>query len=232
MGEPVQLLDEVGSEAGPASPPRRRRRTRSDVETRIHEAARALFAERGYQATTTREIARRADVSETLLFRYHGDKASLFQSVVIQPFHQLMDEFVTTHEGAATDSTLAGARLFTRRVYELFESNAGLFRALLGEARPSGGDSPYPLAGLAPFFARSVAQVEERWRNAERQAPYDLMIGTRLGFGMIAASVLLGEHLFFDASPDREAVISALEHIVVTAISGPPSIDGAGAIHY
>lgn len=59
------------------------------MEQRIRDAARHLFAERGYGGTTTREIARLADVSETLLFRYYGDKAGLLNEVVIAPFHAL-----------------------------------------------------------------------------------------------------------------------------------------------
>src|SRR5690349_19154292 len=98
---------------------RRRRRTREDVTQRICDAARQLFAERGYGSTTTREIARLADVSETLLFRYYGDKATLFNGVVIAPFQQLMDEFVEAHPDPAADlDREADTRRFTRHVYE------------------------------------------------------------------------------------------------------------------
>src|SRR6218665_1434156 len=71
------IADDVSSPLTEGETPglmRRRRRTRADVEQRICDAARQLFAERGYAGTATREIARQADVSETLLFRYYGDK--------------------------------------------------------------------------------------------------------------------------------------------------------------
>lgn len=38
-----------------------------------------LFAERGYEAMTTQEIARRADVNEATLFRRYGSKANLLK---------------------------------------------------------------------------------------------------------------------------------------------------------
>ena len=54
----------------------------------LHEAAREVFAERGYGATT-REIAARAGVSHDLLFRYFDTKESLFFQTIVAP---LLDE--------------------------------------------------------------------------------------------------------------------------------------------
>ena len=200
---------------------RRRRRSREDVAGRIVDAARRLFAERGYSATTTKEIARLADVSETLLFRYHGDKAALFDAVVIQPFQRLMDEFVAQFPDPTGPGAREASRAFTRQVYELFEANEGLFRALLNERLPSSDDMPRPLAGLDPFFRAAVAQVAQRYRAAGIEPPLDLAIGVRIGMGMIASSVLLRDHLFPQSPPDRAALIQALEHVVLQGLSGP-----------
>lgn len=211
------ILGPQPSPGGLESPaPRRRRRTREDVTQRICEAARALFAERGYAATTTREIARRADVSETLLFRYYGDKAALFGEVVTGPFLQLMEEFIATRPDAgAMESEKAAARLFTRHVYELFEGSEGIFRALMAGPSPQGADAGAPtLEGLTLFFEQAVAQAERRFAKAGRVPPIDLRIGVRLGLGMIASSVLLRDALFADGAPDRDALINALEHMV------------------
>ncbi|SOD73348.1 TetR family transcriptional regulator [Jatrophihabitans sp. GAS493] len=71
-----------------ASPPSRnitdghaaspRRRDAADSKRRLLEAARALFAERGYDRTTVREIGRRADVDPTMIARYFGGKSALY----------------------------------------------------------------------------------------------------------------------------------------------------------
>ena len=47
---------------------------RDDVRGRLQEAAWALYAERGYDRTTTAEIAARAGVTERTFFRYFPDK--------------------------------------------------------------------------------------------------------------------------------------------------------------
>ncbi len=42
----------------------------------------AVFAEHGYRATTTQEIAKRAGVNEVTLFRRYGDKATLINTAL------------------------------------------------------------------------------------------------------------------------------------------------------
>lgn len=57
-------------------------RDRKKARTRlaIEDAALELFAERGYEATTVDDIAERADVSVTTLFRYFPTKAEIVLS--------------------------------------------------------------------------------------------------------------------------------------------------------
>lgn len=65
----------------------KRERTRAA----LLRAAFELFAERGYDATTTRQIAERAGVTEMTLFRHFPGKASL---VVDDPYDPLIAEAV------------------------------------------------------------------------------------------------------------------------------------------
>jgi AcrR family transcriptional regulator len=51
---------------------------KSDISARIIHAAVALFSRQGYHGTTTREIARLADVSEVTVFRYFEHKEDIF----------------------------------------------------------------------------------------------------------------------------------------------------------
>jgi AcrR family transcriptional regulator len=59
------------------TPPRQlalQRRTGTDVRRRLLDTAEALFAERGYGATTTREIALRAGIGRRMLSYYFASK--------------------------------------------------------------------------------------------------------------------------------------------------------------
>jgi AcrR family transcriptional regulator len=54
----------------------------SDVPSRIIQAATALFSRQGFHGTSTREIARLADVSEVTMFRYFEHKDEIFWSAL------------------------------------------------------------------------------------------------------------------------------------------------------
>ncbi|MFF2900023.1 TetR/AcrR family transcriptional regulator [Streptomyces sp. NPDC057966] len=69
-------------ETASAPPPEERRRDAAATRRRLLEAARDLFAERGYEGATVRVIAARAGVNQALLFRYFGSKRGLLTEVV------------------------------------------------------------------------------------------------------------------------------------------------------
>jgi AcrR family transcriptional regulator len=59
-----------------------RKRDRAAKQLALMQAAKTLFARRGYDATTTREIAAHAGCAEGLIHRYFNGKAGLFLGVV------------------------------------------------------------------------------------------------------------------------------------------------------
>lgn len=62
---------------------------KTDVPSRIIRAAVALFSRQGYHGTSTRDIARLADVSEVTLFRYFERKEDVFWAALASCFDTL-----------------------------------------------------------------------------------------------------------------------------------------------
>lgn len=62
-----------------------RRHDAAATRQALLDAAIELFAERGYDRTTVRDIATRAGVNQALLFRYFGSKEALFAVVTRTP---------------------------------------------------------------------------------------------------------------------------------------------------
>jgi AcrR family transcriptional regulator len=62
---------------------------KTDVPSRITRAAVALFSRQGYHGTSTRDIARLADVSEVTLFRYFEHKEDIFWAALAYSFDTL-----------------------------------------------------------------------------------------------------------------------------------------------
>lgn len=67
----------LASDQSPSHP-----RNADATRARILEAAQQAFSETGYSHTGIREIARRAGISSTLLLRYFGSKAGLFEAAL------------------------------------------------------------------------------------------------------------------------------------------------------
>lgn len=90
-----------------AGEPRLNRRQAAKIRTRqkVLDAARALFAERGYEPATIRDIAKGAGMSTGAVFANFQDKAELFEAVLSEDMAKLA---VTLKAAAAAEATLRG----------------------------------------------------------------------------------------------------------------------------
>src|ERR1700710_2377650 len=79
---------------------------RAKSARRILEAARAEFAEHGFDAATIRAIAARAEVDPSLVMQHHGSKKALFRSAVQLDITGPAQ--VQTHLQDVVDERLAG----------------------------------------------------------------------------------------------------------------------------
>jgi AcrR family transcriptional regulator len=90
-----------------ADTPRLNRRQAAKVRTRqkVLDAARTLFAERGYEPATIRDIAKGAGMSTGAVFANFQDKAELFEAVLSEDLAQLAEKLKAA---AAAESTARG----------------------------------------------------------------------------------------------------------------------------
>ena len=140
--------------------------TPQDSATKILDAASGLFAERGYQATTTRMIAEASGLNEVTIFRSFTNKQGVLAAVVgrvasRQPGNALADlETVPVREAVRqlaqreVANGLADGGLMTRLA---FEAGTVPEVAELFAGGPQGN-----LAAMAGFFAARQAAGELR----------------------------------------------------------------------
>ncbi|MFC4616291.1 TetR/AcrR family transcriptional regulator [Cellulomonas algicola] len=151
----MQSAPDVDPGAEPAQTPRPRGRRPAGEDTRgaIVAAARAEFAEKGFDAASVRSVARRAGVDPALVRHYFGDKASLFAAGVIP---QGVDPGRTAAAMVAGGLDGLGERLL-RTVVGVWDSDGGAtFRAVFS-ALGSDGVPPHVIMG---YVGREVfAQV-------------------------------------------------------------------------
>lgn len=72
-----------------------KRPTMTNKQVQIIEAAVFLFCEKGYAATSTREIATRAQVSEGTIFSQYATKKELFLTIMEMMLDNILVPFVT-----------------------------------------------------------------------------------------------------------------------------------------
>ena len=94
------------------SAPRTAGRRPGNVDTRgeIVEAAKRVFAAKGYDGASLRAVAREADVDPALVHHYFDGKASLFVAAMALPFDP---RSVQQHERPSPPGTSAGVAVIT-----------------------------------------------------------------------------------------------------------------------
>jgi AcrR family transcriptional regulator len=104
----------------------------SETQTRILQAAKHLFARRGYDATTTRDLAQAAGVAEGTIFRHFENKKAILVEVATQGWIELLTDLLT--ELSEMGSYKAIAQVMRRRMLKLHESE-DLLRVCFMEAQ-------------------------------------------------------------------------------------------------
>jgi AcrR family transcriptional regulator len=69
------------------APPQKKTRNAVQTRARILAAAQDAFAKYGYAGVGIREIAKNAGVASSLLLRYFGSKAELFEEALVNAFY-------------------------------------------------------------------------------------------------------------------------------------------------
>lgn len=106
----------------------------AQTERRILDAAEALFAERGFEAASLREIARAAGIRQPGLYNYFESKEALYSAVLdraLAPLSDAIDRFLLRAAPDELHSTLAG--VMTDLLLEHPKISALFQRALQGD---------------------------------------------------------------------------------------------------
>lgn len=116
----------------PPTPLGRRERKKMETRARISEAAFALFAERGYEATTVEAIAERADVAKGTVFNYFPQKRAFLSAIADAWSRRITDELGPVHTW--TGNSLEQFKRVARLSAELGARHRELARLVIFES--------------------------------------------------------------------------------------------------
>ena len=132
-----------------------RQRRKQARPQELLDAALAVFAEKGYAAARTEEVARHAGVSKGTLYLYYPSKEELFKAVVRHNLASLIEqgeELAARHEGSSSDLLSQLLHAWWERLANT--SAAGIHKIVLAEVRN------FP--ELAQFYADEVIIPADR----------------------------------------------------------------------
>lgn len=125
-------------------------------EAAIIDAARRVFAERGYHGTTMRDIAAAAGVATGTLYLYFASKEALYEALLVKLTTMVLDAIVRARGGRP--DVLSKLEASITAAVTVFATNADLARIVLVQA-----------AGADPSFEDRLAQVHRTLASFVRQ---------------------------------------------------------------
>lgn len=196
------------------------RRAEHSAATRaaLIRVARRMFAERGYAATSTEEVVRRARVTRGALYYYFRDKRDLFLAVLDEEQKKLAAK---ANEAAAAkqdpwDAMAAGSNAFFDACLDPAVQQIVLIDApaVLGPKRWREADQSYYLATTKTAIEAAIAMGV-----AEKQ-PVDAL--AHIILGALNEAAMLIAHAD-DKAVARREVSSVVERLFAGLRGNPPS---------
>lgn len=197
------------------------RRNPIELRALALEAAEQVFAERGYAGATSRELARAAGVSESVLYRHFGSKGRLFTEAVLSPFLRFLDTFsdVSARYLSEPLPTETMARLFVSGLIDQLTVHRQALRTFLAASEDI--DVPAKTtfqAALNNVFVRlgNVIAVEQGARGKPTRVLGPEM-DVRAAVGMFIALVVLDDWMFppGDDRPSRDQLVDHLTSLLM-----------------
>lgn len=114
---------------------------------KILKAAKKLFSENGYSETSTRKIAKEAQVNEVTIFRIFGTKSKLLQSLIANFAYE--GNIIEKIDKEITGNIREDLYIFAHVYYQFLENNINLYKIQIKEIGEKG-----------ETFSNSVAYVQ------------------------------------------------------------------------
>lgn len=195
--------------------------TQVQRRAQLASKAREAFLEGGYRATTTKDLARAAGVSEALIVKHFGSKEELFRRSMVDPLLEML-------RGAVQQPVPVGPSIieqrqnlhdFLYRWAKIVREEGPLFWAVLREAR----DFP-EIGEIALLFRSHIEAVADRLALATDRSEYrrfDTWIAACIGLAAGTAAGMVGG--------DMESFVTELVDIVYEGVLSGEGRQALGA---
>lgn len=200
------------------------RRGTEEVRSLLLAAASELFAAKGFDATTTKEICARSGVSEPVLFKNFGSKAGLFDAAVVAPFAGVVERYEASWRQQAL-STEARVEGFVRDLFDLAQQNKVLLLSSMLRRNINGRN---PDGDILDHVADAFQAMQKAPELREPAGEYgiDTPVSIAASAGMVVGVAVLDDMLFSTGTrrPGRKRLIAELTNMILHGVAhrSPP----------
>lgn len=178
------------------------------------EVGRAVFAEKGFEASSIEEIASRAKVSKPIVYEHFTSKEGLYAVVVDREVRELVDRITASLEAVHPRTRVYQAAL---AFLTYIEQEPDGFRILVR-------DSPVASSSgtLASVIGDLATQVEFILRDEFKKRGFDPKLGPLYSQALVGMVALVGQWWLEAGQPKKDVVAS---HLVNLAWNGLAALE-------
>ncbi len=187
-----------------------RERNKQQKYERIKQAAWELFREKGFEATTTREIAERAEVGNGTLFLYVTDKYQLLQVVFGDALDRKTEAIFENFPDG--DSLLDELMMIFGQLFDLYAQEMSLAREFIKELYRGEVRATYTSTSTVEFIRRLAGRIERAQARGQIAPGSDTFQAAGNFFALYFFALMLWLGGWVDSPATRDARLrSALE---------------------
>ncbi|GAA3631893.1 TetR family transcriptional regulator [Lentzea atacamensis] len=189
--------------------------TGKERREQLLDVSRALFAEKGFEATSIEEIAHRASVSKPVVYEHFGGKEGIYAVVVDREMQRLMDQIVEALDGGSHPRELLEKAACA--LLDYIEGSTDGFRILVRDS---------PVASSSGTFSSLLndiaSQVEHILGVHFAKQGYDRKLAALYAQALVGMVALTGQWWLEVRKPKKDEVAA---HLVNLAWKGLSAMD-------
>ncbi|HEX7308429.1 TetR/AcrR family transcriptional regulator [Lentzea sp.] len=189
--------------------------TGKERREQLLDVSRALFAEKGFEATSVEEIAHRASVSKPVVYEHFGGKEGVYAVVVDREMRYLMDRIVEALDGGSHPRELLERAACA--LLDYIEGSTDGFRILVRDS---------PVASSSGTFSSLLndiaSQVEHILGLHFAKRGYDRKLAALYAQALVGMVALTGQWWLEARKPKKDEVAA---HLVNLAWNGLSAMD-------
>jgi AcrR family transcriptional regulator len=189
--------------------------TGKERREQLLDVSRALFAEKGFEATSIEEIAHRAGVSKPVVYEHFGGKEGIYAVVVDREMQRLMDQIVDALDGGSHPRELLERA--ASALLDYIEGSTDGFRILVRDS---------PVASSSGTFSSLLndiaSQVEHILGLHFAEQGYDRKLAPLYAQALVGMVALTGQWWLEVRKPKKDEVAA---HLVNLAWKGLSAMD-------